>query len=362
MYLENKEQQNHTMSNEDVKEATEMLKGMLGIGKTAESPSSAGKPKKSKQKGSKKKNDTPKKPTNEGNQHENQREDGGSSVKGKKKKQKATKENFAWSAFQATPDASALPIPAFATSSPSSKSEDVHTGSSDASKQLHVSTAAQDQSIGLDIANAPRAEDLEALVIAEAERAAAKAREEKESANGTDQEPKPELGAGQSLGASKSESTTERKTPGTGINLAELAASPVSNSKEMTQSSAAGVNLPPSQYSSPPPTTFSPQMQYGSPNMTPQPRGGFLPPMAAPGYVTIPVRVPLVLLPGRRMVVNTPSGFQVEIVIPEGIPPGVVVPANVPAASMMRNSYGYPANPGMQYHMHHPPSPHAPGN
>ena len=320
------------MGDEDVKDATEKLKGMLGIGKSIVSPQTPPNPKPKQKKtpkggkGGKKNNDTPKRSGKDGKQ----REDGGSSGKGKKK-DKVAKENYAWSAFQTSPDASALPMPAFGSDAPSANT---------------------------DIANAPRAEDLEAKVIAEAEKAAAKVKEENEGQT-TKKERTAQVDTAVSTNEVKTdEPPAEKKSGSTGINLAELAVSPVSKAKDTPQSAEAGMTLPPSQYTSPPPNTFNPQMQYGSPTMPPQPHGGYMHPQ--PMYIPIQVRVPPVLLPGRRMVVTTPTGYQVQIVIPEGIAPGMIIPAHVPAASMMQNSYGYPpGNPAM-YPMHPPPSSHQP--
>ena len=96
-------------SDNDVNEATAALKGMLGIGGGNAGPApgkgGAGKPKGAKQvkKGNQ---DTPKRGRKQNERSEsNPRPSEGSSTK--------VHQNFAWSAFQASPDASSLPIPAF---------------------------------------------------------------------------------------------------------------------------------------------------------------------------------------------------------------------------------------------------------
>ncbi|KAI2499129.1 hypothetical protein MHU86_15338 [Fragilaria crotonensis] len=95
------------LSDNDVNEATAALKGMLGIGSGSAGPtpskSAGGKPKGAKQgrKGIKRLQSVAANKTIEVKATPG----GGSNTK--------AQQNFAWSAFQASPDASALPIPAF---------------------------------------------------------------------------------------------------------------------------------------------------------------------------------------------------------------------------------------------------------
>ena len=107
-----------------VSEATAALKGMLGLGPPPEKSEPQAEKPKNKKKGNKK----PPQPNK-------QQQDNDSAAKtpnpptGKKKKKKKGKkeENFAWSAFQASPDASKLPIPAFGSPAPATAAKEEST-------------------------------------------------------------------------------------------------------------------------------------------------------------------------------------------------------------------------------------------
>ena len=284
MYIEN-DCAGINMSDE-VNEATAALKGMLGIGspigssssttttpvKEAEEP-----PKKSKKKKANKKK---KKKDNAGS------EGGSGKNKGQQtaKKGEETSEKFAWSAFQASPDASALPIPAFSTPAKTKSTVNAETVS-----RLTETTRGTPVVIGDEVA--PAAVDVETKNV--------KSDTVQEIETKT-VEPPP---------------AAEEEAPvsNTGINLAALAASPPPQPQSAPGQAPIPVHAPPSYQQLPP--------MYN--NMSPQQH---------PQYVTIQVQVPPVLLPGRQMVVASPLGYPVQVRVPDGVPPGMIIPVHVPVA------------------------------
>jgi hypothetical protein len=64
--------------------------------------------------------------------------------------------------------------------------------------------------------------------------------------------------------------------------------------------------------------------------------------------VTIQVQVPPVLMPGRQMIVTSPAGYPVQIVVPEGYQAGMIIPVFVPAAPPMQHMLPQ-HNHGMPY-------------
>lgn len=232
--------------------------------------------------------------------------------------------NFAWSAFQSSPDASKLPIPAF---SPANNKNLVEVDDEAAQQQALSSllpvapnnTTEIPPSLPYDLSNAPHAEELEEQQIAQAERHTAERVEE---------------------GKVKEEDEAAPASH-TGINLAALASSKTNTPASATAS--------PSDVSIQQQTQHLPPYPPRGPNLPPQyqhhlgnPYGGHpmqhhqqthaYPPPPPQGFVTIQVQVPPVLMPGRQMVVTSPAGYPVRVVVPEGIPPGMVIPVHVPTA------------------------------
>ena len=76
--------------------------------------------------------------------------------------------------------------------------------------------------------------------------------------------------------------------------------------------------------SSLPPFSSPQHQQFASPQHQQQ----YIP----PGYMTIQVQVPPHLMPERLMIVHTPAGYPVQVIVPEGVPPGMIIPVLVPAA------------------------------
>ncbi len=302
-------------SDNDVNEATAALKGMLGIGSGSAGPTpskgAGGKPKGAK--GRKGNQETPKRGSKQNDRSEsNPRPGGGSHAK--------AQQNFAWSAFQASPDASALPIPAFASPVNSATGDESST-QLDPSQLISLLSRSGDQHVDpvpLEIINAPRAEDFEAQQIAEAEKA---------------KETTPQMQSQLVANTMNEETLREEAKPASesGINLAALTASPAGIPQYPPR--IHGVGLP-----APPPTPFS------SPQVPPRyiSHGHFNSPppqQLHQSYVTIQVQVPPILGPDRRLVVHSPAGYPVQILVPDGVPPGMVIPVHVPTSPMIPSPY-----------------------
>lgn len=358
MYVENPDNNN---MEQEVSEATAALKGMLGIGnappaepnpvedkadargspreETSNNNNNTAKSKKKKNNrgGKKKKNEQQQQqeaPPVSGNSttgnNKGRKNKGGNKNKGKD----TQPDKFhAWSAFQSPPDASKLPMPAFVPTTVTPAQDTEANGS-----KSPPDTPASDKS--------------DKLVETK----------EAEQIQKTEEEPPVEE-------RSAEENPVEApSTSATGVNLAALASSPPKPtvtspdipatagllSPQQPQTSYGGPPPPQPPHPPPPPPPPPPGYNpYGNPYGTP------------PGYLTIQVRVPPVLMmPGRQMVVNSPSGYPVQVVVPPGIPPGAVIPVHVPAGPPMHmmpppHPYGGGGGGGF-YNTNSPPPPHPP--
>jgi hypothetical protein len=238
---------------------------------------------------------------NEGSNTANQTKSASKKNQKKKKNDNKTSENFAWSAFQSSPDASKLPIPAFL---PSPADTDRTVVSVEGKGPL---PGVVSPSPGPRGASVPVAAPTPVPVV-----------EGTEAAERTiEKEPQDE--------------TPEAPVSKTGINLAALTANPPPQSEApMNSPSTPYMQRPnmmpqhsPGQYNSPPMPPRYPHQNYSNQHHYPPP-----PP---PGYVTVQVQVPPVLMPGRQMVVTSPAGYPVQVIVPDGIPPGFILPVHVPA-------------------------------
>jgi hypothetical protein len=330
---------------DDVKEATEALKGMLGLGGGGSGPAAAaavvssqsnppnggpgdsnndgpseaqegsdqGNPKPKKKRNNKKKKPqgggsgggeatvTPPKPKPPKQDNE---EPAGAAAGSKKqtkkqvknkKNQPETTENFAWSAFQSSPDASKLPIPAFSSAPPADPNEqDVEAEGGDVSPV----------NLNLSDDRAPSVKSEEKSI-------------EPTHVEWEDAAPTTSMG-------------------GSGVNLAALAAagSSIMNHHHQPLPPPPGPPFPPSRLfpMPPPPPNFFPH---------PMPHGG---PYAPPGFVTLRVQLPPVLPGNRTLIVANPAGFPVQVHIPEEYAPNQIISVNVPSG---------PPLPPMPYAHHH---------
>lgn len=203
---------------------------------------------------------------------------------------KKENENFAWSAFQASPDASKLPIPAF---SPLTKTKQIVETKDE--KRLEIIDASNEK-----IEEIKGAESAKLMAVEEKidEAAATDAEESAKS------EPKHTLSE-------------------TGVNLAAVLAT---KEPSLPQHYFPQYPTYPSRNNFnniPPPYNPFPHHQHMPPHQL-----TYAPP---PGYITIQVQVPSSLMPGRQMVVTSPvTGLPVQVVVPDQVPPGAILPVLVP--------------------------------
>jgi hypothetical protein len=350
---------------QDVNEATAALKGLLGLGvtptpkppriiepsnvKTTETPHVVPSETTPNNNNKKKRNNNnnKKKKNNENAQNEkelksNKNVSGGDVSTTKKKRnsrKKAPKEateTYALSAFQSSPDASKLPIPEFAT--PVSERK-VISPQENATLEVSSEHSAELEVNDYDTkTDSHKKGDLAEVVDAD-----------------SSVEKEPEI-----------ESRNDAPVSTTGVNLAVLAAKPP-QSDPLPSSPLLQPNLvPPSNFLNQPmhhPQHMPPQFPNNSPapHLSPThmpyshiPHPGYAsppplpshsyhtpmshhqyhppyPPPPPPGYILISVQVPHALMPGRQMVVTTPAGYPVQVVVPDGIPAGAWMPVHVPA-------------------------------
>lgn len=349
--------------------ATAALKDMLGIGgsilappltpeKQDSPPSTEGNNTSNKKSNKKDRDNSAKKPTQKQLTPNVKRGSAQKKPPSTKKKvqpeRKLTTENFAWSAFQASPDASVLPLPTFVSSASTAKPVISETIALDSDKltALLYNMSTCESVDPEEISNAPRAEDLEARMIAAAQKQADIERSDETGLYHLATTPEAEL-----VSAGDLDLAVPGPVSGGGINLAALASSPSLISKEKTEALTPDANsgsTPMALFNSP----QQHQQQYHH-YTSPQHQQQFI----HPGYMTIQVQVPPYLMPGRCMVVHSPAGFPVQVIVPEGIPPGMVIPVLVPdsPAHMMPPLQQY----ALQYGMQQPyinnnriPSPH----
>lgn len=350
MYIERKANMDH-----EVNEATAALKGLLGIssgannptikkfegketkakgtnaeeGQEITSPEQNKSAKKKRNKKNKKKLEEPEKNSPKPPKPQSQveksapKDKNNSSTKKKGSKSKNKKlENFAWSAFQSSPDASKLPIPVFSSPVQSRKV-----------LSLDRSTSQPNQTTG-----EPVTEDREVTPISP------------NTLQPVTPSVKDLTDTNSSTAVNVEESTpTKQEASATGVNLAILASNPPPSTPNDAKYSTNDLESPQAQlfnsadaYSN----LGSPHLHaYTSPHhMHPY---QYLPP-PPPGHVTIQVQVPPVLMPGRHMVVTSPAGYPVQIAVPEGCHAGMIIPVFVPAA------------PPMHHHMMPPQPPNHP--
>lgn len=403
------------MSNNDVIEATAALKGILGIGKainvstgnsTDQKPNINERVNKSKdikstlspdQKSSAKKKKVKKNKKNakgqnvpqSGNQSKSQHQSikqqqyqaerknpktkkvnqfqtpPNNSTKGKKKQNS----NFAWSAFQSPPDASSLPLPSFSGSDLFSDAKTPDDKSRPA--QISPEKKREDKSIDLNVV-AKSVEQLENEVIAAAEAAVASKLIETNSLPTSEKvkkctEEKVDDSEKEAKKAMENDASrvkpTEKKSEGndakskepesqSGINLAALTSSnepkPVLQNPTQDTSLTKFMNVAsPKQAQAYQQTQSTLQQNAQNPYSSPQHN----PYSRQQQIVTIQVQIPPVLLPGRQMMVHTPAGYPIAVVVPENMRPGMIIPVNVPAPLNFHPHH--PHNLGHSPHMQH---------
>jgi hypothetical protein len=279
MHIENdrSEQIKMSGSDNDVNEATAALKGLLGISSPVVESSTDTNPAKKEQESPKK---SKKKKANKTKKKKDNAPTKKNEKKGKLPKKKDTSEKFAWSAFQASPDASSLPIPAF---SPPAKSK--RTLNEQAVSGLPETT---NLAVPVDTGKSEEvaSSNTEGAVGVEVKGAVVETKSTDSSNLSQETETKKE--------------EPEEPVSSTGINLAALA-SPSSPPQTSPPNPAPGPSTAVTPNQVPFPSNVpSPQYQQQHPvynNTSPQQQ------QPQVQFVTIQVQVPPVLLPGRQMVV-----------------------------------------------------------
>lgn len=264
-------------------------------------------------------NQSPNTNNNTNNTSSNKQTDDGKKKKQQKKKKES--ENFAWSAFQSSPDASKLPMPAFY--SPATASDNKKTESNNNEATIDNKRDVNPTPVTLDMSE----------------------RAEREQKN---EEPEVPMSK-------------------TGINLAAaLTEQPVSNRSTSPSSTQQNFvhptltspnHIPPYPYMGSPNITLHHYQQLQPPHLQYPPPSPHMnihhPPPTPPGYVTIQVQVPPVLLPGRQMVVTSPAGYPVQVVVPNNVLPGMILPVHVPIGPPM-HMMPPPSQAGSNNHMFGP--------
>lgn len=84
----------------------------------------------------------------------------------------------------------------------------------------------------------------------------------------------------------------------------------------------------------------------------------YYPMQPRPGFTTVQVRVPQALLPGNTMIVEN-----MQIQVPPGVPPGAIIPVNIPIPMQQQHPQHYYGHPPPHYPGYHPHnvSPHPSG-
>lgn len=395
------------MATDDVKDATLALKGILGISnqKSKTSPELSAKKNAKKKKVKDGKNTTSGNGGNQGNSNSNKNSKKKKSKNGDSQSQKARgkkkvhdglsskgeqkNSNFAWSAFQSPPDASNLPLPAFGSDpfdtdhrgeSNSGKSNDLRDQGGEA---IQIAEGEAERMANVSVSRPIASEDdIKALL---------------NITGNTNPSPSSRHGTDRVERVKEESNTTGRKSEDmeenvSGVNLAALAlnnqtdptdghnetkmstpkikshskAQPQPTQKQPEEQMDPLTNLMNPSYGrnvnnspmSPYQNSLAPHHHhpYGmqSPNAPPHPPNAYpLHPhaMMHQPYITLQVQVPSALLPGRQMMVPTSPGYNVPVVVPEGVQPGMVIPVTIPNPAygqnpMMQHAMGYGPNNG----------------
>jgi len=404
---------NPTMSNDnDMKEATIALKGMLGIGKTNPVTPSNSKfgessndnsTKKKKKSRKKKGSDYVKETTPIQSPKRKTKIPSANRVDNGKKKDRTDKksspvetggtEKFAMSAFQSPPDASSLPLPAFSSFSSSPQNSTYVTP-----KQTEC--VIQDARL-IKEEEAKKMKRLTSSVTSESQIKAllniSGARDIVNDKNKTNiscsNSVVPVSSSGVNLAALATSlpsiSKNEIEVPQNMSLLSMTNSSDLQGNKSTAQNSLITQRIDPlamlmngqsygasnSDHSQP----SHPQQHYSQYSMYQQPSGPYHPMMQGggmqrPQYVTIHVQVPPVLMPGRQMMVPASpmtGGYPVPVVVPQGVQSGMVIPVTIPTTLPPSNAQNGPINvpsqmahngimspmgspPSSSYQLHHP--------
>jgi len=298
---------------------------------------------------------------------------GGNDAAAAGKNSNAAPENYAWSAFQSSPDASKLPIPAFSSASAADDDDGDGSPIEDTGAVTKLFTKDSDEADGDSKSNSGKEASGNANNLADG-----KGLEEsiQTSAHVTGS-----VAPAQPTQKDASDAPVSK----TGINLAALSGAPATTAGVENQNRSVGNREGPTPIHMQQPVSTEEQMNQQHQNWHPHQQHRHHPnlqhqhqhqhqhqnlpphsqmfqpvPQLPPAYMTIQVQVPMTLLPGRQMIVTAPNGLTVQIVVPQGVPPGAIIPVHIPTVPMPMMPTGGPGMPpyGHQsYHHQFPPAP-----
>jgi hypothetical protein len=296
----------------DINQATAALKGLLGIGGAPASEETSSQPKKNKNKTKIEPNVNQNKKSKSKKNGNKQKMNNASDEKAKQqqpppppppptstetKKEKKDNDIYAWSAFQSSPDASALPIPAFLspnkTELPVSSRVEQETVSSQIHEQKQYTTEQLDET-----------QDTSFM------------REEEISPTISE--------TGINL-AAKLQATTPQQYSSQPSYQQQQYHHPYPPQQQYSHQQQQQQHYPQQQQH------FSHHTPPAYPNYQQQQVPYYQPPPQPPhGYQMMQVQVPPNLGPDRTMLVTSPGGYPVQVVVPHGILPGTILPVHVP--------------------------------
>ncbi len=276
------------------------------------------------------------------------------------KEQNTKDENFAWSAFQSPPDASALPLPAFGSSF-SFENEDKVQALDPATNREEVAASSPvgDQNEGGEcginlnnLSTEKRTEnEIKAILNISHNEENSKTTEEEKTVERNDSNAQSSIC--NSSGGSKTDNIRTEQESNNGVNLASLTISTSSEDKSTPTKEKSFSNdarklqtrpdsidpiamlMNAQSYGTANPTISNHYHSYNmySQNTSPHPQLHSPHHQIVPPFLTIQVQVPMHLLPGRRMIVpGSPltGGYPIPVVVPDGVCPGMYIPVSIP--------------------------------
>mmetsp|Transcript_5731 Transcript_5731/g.14311 ORF Transcript_5731/g.14311 Transcript_5731/m.14311 type:complete len:569 (-) Transcript_5731:213-1919(-) len=267
--------------------------------------------------------------------------------------------NFAWSAYQSSPDARQLPMPAFQPSpnvTPSQNKPVVQPPSGKDADALARAAALVMKTNPESIMNANTNNDGSSKASDDKSTSSTSSSKSKKSSKSSSNKQVPAKKVEtQGHEKVKEELPFVKKTSKTGVNIAALSSSKAgsmapspsgvdSDATTRTSADAKGIsssdgpksNKIPASTTAPATNVTLPQQsqprRHQVPIPLPPPHPMNVPHHPPPGYVTLHVQVPYQQLgPGREMLVQSPGGFPVQVIVPPNIPPGTIIPVQVPS-------------------------------
>ena len=259
----------------------------------------------------------------------------GPSKKGQKKDKKknsnpnsnGNSSKYAWSAFQASPDASSLPLPVFQEDESSKtdlRSDIVSQEEQKSDKGKVISKSKPNPTNNSNKTNKKKTIVSEGSMLNDDLLNKLLSTEDEDSSSRIDTKCAKEEVRDLSLEVEEKLKVNDELNIGTsssGVNLAAALLEPSTPLKANTQPSAPQPFVSQHPYPQSPPS-----LGHMMPNMG-HPYGPSPPPLHHQQMITIQVQVPE---NNGYMMVNTPAGFPIPVQVPPGVRPGMIIPVNVP--------------------------------